>query len=216
MQGLIAMSEATPAGEMANLRKARPIRLARVAERASICVACDLAQTRANVVFGDGNPEAPLMLIGEGPGQNEDATGKPFVGRAGSIARSVPARKRHYAQACLYHQCRALPPYPCGSRTRQQSPAHARRNPRLLHLAGTDHRNHSAACDFMSGSARRQRDYPQRFQNEAGARPAGLKPATPISRWPPGIPLISCVWRAKPTKPPAAPWSTTSLPPAKK
>lgn len=66
-------------------RESKPVRLARLAERASVCVACDLAVTRANVVFGDGSPEAPLMLIGEGPGQNEDATGKPFVGRAGAL-----------------------------------------------------------------------------------------------------------------------------------
>ena len=65
--------------------ESKTVRLARIAERASICVACDLAKTRANVVFGDGSPEAPLMLIGEGPGQNEDATGKPFVGRAGAL-----------------------------------------------------------------------------------------------------------------------------------
>ncbi len=66
-------------------RESKTIRLGRVGERASICVACDLAITRANVVFGDGNPEAPLLIIGEGPGQNEDATGKPFVGRAGAL-----------------------------------------------------------------------------------------------------------------------------------
>ena len=66
-------------------RESKTIRLARVAERGSLCVACDLAMTRANVVFGDGNPEAPLLIIGEGPGQNEDATGKPFVGRAGAL-----------------------------------------------------------------------------------------------------------------------------------
>ncbi len=60
-------------------------RLAPVAERASVCVACDLAKTRTHVVFGEGNPEALLMLIGEGPGQHEDATGRPFVGRSGDL-----------------------------------------------------------------------------------------------------------------------------------
>lgn len=59
--------------------------MARVAELASVCVACDLAKTRTHVVFGEGNPEAPLLIIGEGPGQNEDSTGRPFVGRAGSL-----------------------------------------------------------------------------------------------------------------------------------
>ena len=65
--------------------ESKAIRLARVAESASVCVACGLSKTRAHVVFGEGNPEAPLMLIGEGPGQNEDATGRPFVGRSGIL-----------------------------------------------------------------------------------------------------------------------------------
>jgi DNA polymerase len=65
--------------------ESKTTRIARIAERASVCVACGLAKTRSKVVFGDGNPEAPLLLIGEGPGQNEDATGRPFVGRAGML-----------------------------------------------------------------------------------------------------------------------------------
>ncbi|MDO8681920.1 MAG: uracil-DNA glycosylase [Armatimonadota bacterium] len=49
------------------------------------CRGCGLCETRSNVVFGEGNPETPLVIIGEGPGQNEDATGRPFVGRAGAL-----------------------------------------------------------------------------------------------------------------------------------
>jgi len=49
------------------------------------CFECDLAKTRANIVFSDGNPEAKIVIIGEAPGANEDATGKPFVGRAGKL-----------------------------------------------------------------------------------------------------------------------------------
>lgn len=49
------------------------------------CRACGLADTRTNVVFGDGNPEAEVLFIGEAPGANEDAQGKPFVGRAGKL-----------------------------------------------------------------------------------------------------------------------------------
>lgn len=56
-----------------------------MAQQASDCPACDLSQTRTKVVFGDGNPDSPLMLVGEGPGMNEDATGVPFVGRAGKL-----------------------------------------------------------------------------------------------------------------------------------
>ena len=56
-----------------------------MAQQASVCPACDLAETRTKVVFCDGNPDSPLMLVGEGPGANEDATGLPFVGRAGTL-----------------------------------------------------------------------------------------------------------------------------------
>ena len=49
------------------------------------CRGCALCEKRTNVVFGDGNPKAPIMLIGEAPGANEDAQGIPFVGRAGQL-----------------------------------------------------------------------------------------------------------------------------------
>ena len=49
------------------------------------CRGCGLWETRTNVVFGVGNPEAEILLIGEGPGQNEDEQGVPFVGRAGQL-----------------------------------------------------------------------------------------------------------------------------------
>ncbi len=49
------------------------------------CHKCSLAQTRTNVVFGIGNPNAKILFVGEGPGQNEDLTGIPFVGRGGQL-----------------------------------------------------------------------------------------------------------------------------------
>ena len=49
------------------------------------CRECALCQTRQNVVFGVGNPQAEIMLVGEGPGANEDEQGIPFVGRAGQF-----------------------------------------------------------------------------------------------------------------------------------
>ena len=49
------------------------------------CRECALCQTRKNVVFGVGNPRAEIMLVGEGPGANEDEQGIPFVGRAGKL-----------------------------------------------------------------------------------------------------------------------------------
>ncbi|HEV2666607.1 MAG TPA: uracil-DNA glycosylase [Blastocatellia bacterium] len=49
------------------------------------CRRCKLASTRTNIVFGEGSPKAELMFVGEGPGADEDATGHPFVGRAGQL-----------------------------------------------------------------------------------------------------------------------------------
>ncbi|PYM20036.1 MAG: uracil-DNA glycosylase [Candidatus Rokuibacteriota bacterium] len=49
------------------------------------CRACKLCEGRTTVVFGSGNPEADLVVIGEGPGADEDAQGLPFVGRAGQL-----------------------------------------------------------------------------------------------------------------------------------
>tara|TARA_B100000029_G_scaffold18631_1_gene18750 strand:- start:877 stop:1575 length:699 start_codon:yes stop_codon:yes gene_type:complete len=46
---------------------------------------CDLKKNATNIVFGDGNPNSKIMIIGEGPGANEDSEGKPFVGRAGKL-----------------------------------------------------------------------------------------------------------------------------------
>lgn len=52
------------------------------------CTKCKLARKRTNVVLGFGNPKSRLMLVGEGPGENEDIDGIPFVGRAGSMLDS--------------------------------------------------------------------------------------------------------------------------------
>ncbi len=49
------------------------------------CHRCKLWSTRTNIVFGEGNPNAELMFVGEAPGADEDASGRPFVGRAGQL-----------------------------------------------------------------------------------------------------------------------------------
>lgn len=49
------------------------------------CEKCELCKTRKNVVFGVGNPRASIMFVGEGPGENEDLQGEPFVGRGGIL-----------------------------------------------------------------------------------------------------------------------------------
>ena len=49
------------------------------------CKKCPLHETRTNVVFGVGNPDAKILFVGEAPGENEDLQGEPFVGRAGKL-----------------------------------------------------------------------------------------------------------------------------------
>src|ERR1041385_6449585 len=71
--------------ETQELIETNEIRLAALSEAASVCTSCPLSETRNKVVFGEGNPDAPLVFVGEGPGQHEDATGRPFVGRAGAL-----------------------------------------------------------------------------------------------------------------------------------
>ncbi|MBU0571598.1 MAG: uracil-DNA glycosylase [Candidatus Omnitrophica bacterium] len=63
--------------------------LAVLKEKVSSCQKCPLAGGRMNVVFGEGNPNAPLMFVGEAPGADEDSQGKPFVGRAGQLLTKI-------------------------------------------------------------------------------------------------------------------------------
>lgn len=53
------------------------------------CLKCSLGPLRKNFVFGEGNPNARVMVIGEGPGADEDLQGKPFVGRAGQLLTDI-------------------------------------------------------------------------------------------------------------------------------
>lgn len=53
------------------------------------CRRCKLCRSRTNIVFGTGNPQARLMFIGEGPGQEEDRAGEPFVGAAGQLLNRI-------------------------------------------------------------------------------------------------------------------------------
>jgi len=61
-----------------------------VRDKAVVCRDCEeLVETRTQVVFGVGNPEADLVFVGEAPGENEDARGVPFIGRAGQLLGEV-------------------------------------------------------------------------------------------------------------------------------
>jgi uracil-DNA glycosylase family 4 len=58
---------------------------AQLEQEALVCTKCPLSRTRTQVVFGVGDPQADLMFVGEGPGEQEDLQGVPFVGRAGQL-----------------------------------------------------------------------------------------------------------------------------------
>jgi uracil-DNA glycosylase len=73
------------------------------------CTRCKLHKARTNIVFGVGNPKAPLVFVGEGPGRDEDEQGEPFVGRAGKLLTSMieaMGLKRSDVYICNVVKCR--------------------------------------------------------------------------------------------------------------
>lgn len=82
------------------------------------CTRCPLHQGRHKIVFGDGDPHARLMFVGEGPGADEDAQGLPFVGKAGQLLNNMIAAmglKREEAYIANVVKCR-----PPGNRVPEQ------------------------------------------------------------------------------------------------
>lgn len=69
---------------------------------AKSCHLCHLSKTRKNVVFGEGNINANLMFIGEGPGASEDEYGRPFVGRSGALLTKIIENVLHLKRADVY------------------------------------------------------------------------------------------------------------------
>lgn len=63
--------------------KAKEVSLEEIRAVIGDCRRCELHQVRTNIVFGKGNPDARILIIGEAPGRNEDLEGMPFVGKAG-------------------------------------------------------------------------------------------------------------------------------------
>jgi DNA polymerase len=66
------------------------------------CTRCRLSQGRRQIVFGDGNPDADLMFVGEGPGAEEDRRGLPFVGRAGELLTQMIERGLEIPRSQVY------------------------------------------------------------------------------------------------------------------
>ena len=66
-----------------------PGKMALMKKNLAGCMKCALGSTRKNIVFGEGNPEAGILVVGEGPGATEDETGRPFVGRSGKLLDKI-------------------------------------------------------------------------------------------------------------------------------
>jgi len=90
-------------------RNTAPQSLEAVRQELGDCRRCPLAATRANLVFGSGNPQADLLFVGEAPGADEDRQGAPFVGEAGQIlTRIITAMglSRQKVYICNVLKCR--------------------------------------------------------------------------------------------------------------
>jgi uracil-DNA glycosylase len=75
------------------------------------CTRCPLHETRMNIVFGEGEPQARLMFVGEGPGADEDRQGKPFVGKAGQLlTRMIRAMNLERSQVYIANVVKCRPP----------------------------------------------------------------------------------------------------------
>ncbi len=102
-------------------RERRAGLLARRAVAASECRKCAIGYERRNNVYGEGDPCARLMVVGEGPGETEDELGRPFVGRAGQLLDRMLAAiglPRSEVYICNTVKCRPTLPGPRGPRNR--------------------------------------------------------------------------------------------------
>ena len=77
-------------------------RLREVREELGDCRRCKLAGGRKNIVFGQGNPRAALMFVGEGPGADEDEQGLAFVGRAGQLLTDIIEKGLRFPRADVF------------------------------------------------------------------------------------------------------------------
>ncbi|MDD5010668.1 MAG: uracil-DNA glycosylase [Phycisphaerae bacterium] len=83
--------------------------LKQLADEVNSCRKCVLGSTRRNAVPGEGNPQAQIVFVGEGPGADEDAQGRPFVGRSGQLLDKIiiaMGLKRSDVYICNIVKCR--------------------------------------------------------------------------------------------------------------
>ncbi len=82
-----------------------------VREELGDCKRCKLCETRTNIVFGDGDEQAKLVFVGEGPGRDEDLQGLPFVGRAGQLlTRIIQSINLQRSQVYICNIIKCRPP----------------------------------------------------------------------------------------------------------
>jgi uracil-DNA glycosylase len=101
---LAARSSAAPAAVAGSMRD-----LPALQKFLEGCPRCKLSKTRTNIVFGQGNPKADLMFVGEAPGREEDEQGFAFVGRAGGLLTKIieaMGKKREDVWICNVLKCR--------------------------------------------------------------------------------------------------------------
>jgi DNA polymerase len=93
-----------------------------IREEIGDCTRCKLSQGRNKIVFGDGDPNAKLMFVGEGPGADEDASGLPFVGRGGQLLNNmIQAMGLKREQVYIANVVKCRPP---SNRTPEPDEAH--------------------------------------------------------------------------------------------
>jgi len=87
----------------------KALTLGEVKKELGDCQRCSLGRVRTNIVFGEGNPKAEIVFVGEAPGGDEDIQGRPFVGRAGQLLTRIIAAmglKRDDVYICNILKCR--------------------------------------------------------------------------------------------------------------
>lgn len=85
--------------------------LSKFQKQISGCAKCPLSKTRTNFVFGDGDPKADMVFVGEAPGHDEDLQGKPFVGAAGQLlTKIIEAIKLDRSQVYICNILKCRPP----------------------------------------------------------------------------------------------------------
>lgn len=145
------------------------------------CENCALCHTRHNVVFGVGNPNAEVLFIGEGPGENEDLKGEPFVGRGGQLLDkmlcAVGLSRQHNIYIANIVKCR--PPKNRDPEPEEQEACHKwlhRQieliNPKIIVCLGR-----IAACQMIDPDFKVTRQHGQFFEKDGRLYMGTLHPA---------------------------------------